>query len=222
MTEYKIHFSAVLSRLWRPDFHEHREQQFSPSPDLPWPGLQSDWKIMAAELFPTKKLVPSASASSTTSIQQYQHQNLTNNNTTTAQGCCNWQGLFPTIRERSVWTPRAPDSDELFNPRGGWQRLMKRGHPLRQLDRLSFNKDSTGVQTLVQIRLLRCHLCRWIYVWKTAHILCYDSNRATVQASALTLSIQSITKSTYSHFLCLRFPNNTLVKMIRDMWTHRS
>lgn len=46
---------------------------------------------MAAELFPTKKLVPSAS------IQQYQNQNLTNNNT---QGCCNWQGLYPTIRER--------------------------------------------------------------------------------------------------------------------------
>lgn len=59
---------------------------------------------MAAELFPTKKLVSSASASST-SIQQYQQQNVTNNNTTTAQGCCNWQGLYPTIRERSVWSP---------------------------------------------------------------------------------------------------------------------
>lgn len=55
---------------------------------------------MAAELFPTKKLVPSASASST-SIQQCQQQNLTNNNTSsTAQGCSSWQGLYPTIRER--------------------------------------------------------------------------------------------------------------------------
>lgn len=61
---------------------------------------------MAAELFPTKKLVPSASASST-SLQQYQQQNATNNNITTAaaKGCCNWQGLYPTIRERSVWGP---------------------------------------------------------------------------------------------------------------------
>lgn len=45
---------------------------------------------MAAELFPTKNLVSS-------SIQN-QQQNVSNNNT--AQGCCSWQGLYPTIRER--------------------------------------------------------------------------------------------------------------------------
>lgn len=49
---------------------------------------------MAAELFPTKKLVPSVQQ------YQYQHQNLTNNNTAPAPGCCSWQGLYPTIRER--------------------------------------------------------------------------------------------------------------------------
>lgn len=49
---------------------------------------------MAAELFPTKKLVPAAS------VQQYQQQNITNNNTSVTG--CNWQGLYPTIRERWV------------------------------------------------------------------------------------------------------------------------
>lgn len=115
---------TLISRQCSPDFHEQREQQFSPAPDLPWPGLQSDWKIMAAELFPTKKLVPS----STTSIQQYQQQNLTNNNTTAAHGCCNWQGLYPTIRERSVWTRFQPVEAH----RDWWC----------QLDVVCFNKDS--------------------------------------------------------------------------------
>lgn len=85
-------------RCWSPSRHQS-------GPDLPWPGPRSDWAIMAAELFPTKKLVPSASASST-SVQQYQQQNVTNNSSSSAQGCCNWQGLFPTIRER--WAGPGP------------------------------------------------------------------------------------------------------------------
>lgn len=50
-------------------------------------------KKMAAEIFPTKK------PASTTTVQQYQQQNLNNNNTIQ---CCNWQGLYSTIRERYV------------------------------------------------------------------------------------------------------------------------
>ncbi len=48
-------------------------------------------KKMAAEIFPTKK------PASATTVQQYQQQNLNNNNTIQ---CCNWQGLYSTIRER--------------------------------------------------------------------------------------------------------------------------
>lgn len=48
-------------------------------------------KKMAAEIFPTKKPV------SVATVQQYQQQNLNNNNTIQ---CCNWQGLYSTIRER--------------------------------------------------------------------------------------------------------------------------
>ncbi|XP_064173754.1 BTB/POZ domain-containing protein 3 isoform X1 [Anguilla rostrata] len=50
-------------------------------------------KKMAAEVFPAKK--PSA----TTTVQQYQQQNLNNNNTIQSS---NWQGLYPTIRERNA------------------------------------------------------------------------------------------------------------------------
>lgn len=50
-------------------------------------------KKMAADIFPTKK------SSCTTTVQQYQQQNLNNNNTIHN---CNWQGLYSTIRERSV------------------------------------------------------------------------------------------------------------------------
>lgn len=62
---------------------------------------------MAAELFPTKKPLPSHSASSSnSSIQQLQQHNaaVNNNNHVSAanKGGSNWQGLFPTIRERSV------------------------------------------------------------------------------------------------------------------------
>lgn len=49
---------------------------------------------MAAQLFPANKLGTAAA------IQQYQQQNRTNNNTAAAHGCCTWQGLYPTIRER--------------------------------------------------------------------------------------------------------------------------
>lgn len=51
---------------------------------------------MAAELFPTTTL--SSSSSSSASIQRYQQQNRANNNSSGRS----WQGLFPTIRERSV------------------------------------------------------------------------------------------------------------------------
>ncbi|KAF1394523.1 hypothetical protein PFLUV_G00001200 [Perca fluviatilis] len=88
---------------------------------------------MAAELYPAKKLVPSASASSTSSssIQdQYQQQNLANNNSHSAaaatQGCCNWQGLYPTLRERnSVMFNNEMMADVHFvvGPPGGTQRV---------------------------------------------------------------------------------------------------
>ncbi|KAM4595203.1 BTB/POZ domain-containing protein 3a [Fundulus diaphanus] len=70
---------------------------------------------MAAELLPTKKLVSSAS------IQQ---QNLSNNNP--APGCCSWQGLYPTIRERnSVMFNNEMMADVHFvvGPPGGTQRV---------------------------------------------------------------------------------------------------
>ncbi|XP_016128044.1 BTB/POZ domain-containing protein 3-like [Sinocyclocheilus grahami] len=50
-------------------------------------------KKMAAEIFPTKK------PASVATVQQYQQQNLNNNNTIQ---CCNWQGLYSTIRERNA------------------------------------------------------------------------------------------------------------------------
>jgi len=62
--------------------------------------LNKRGKKMAAELFPTKTPVTCASAS--TSVQQYQQQNLNNNNTIHS---FNWQGLYPTIRERCVLCP---------------------------------------------------------------------------------------------------------------------
>ena len=48
-------------------------------------------KKMAAEIFPAKK------STATATVQQYQQQNLNNNNTIQSS---NWQGLYPTIRER--------------------------------------------------------------------------------------------------------------------------
>lgn len=48
---------------------------------------------MAGELYPATKLPP-VSAMAT---QHYQQQNISNNNT--VQGC-NWQGIYPSIRER--------------------------------------------------------------------------------------------------------------------------
>ncbi|XP_013887376.1 BTB/POZ domain-containing protein 3, partial [Austrofundulus limnaeus] len=72
---------------------------------------------MAAELFPTKKLVSA-------SIQNQNRQNLSNNNT--AQGCFSWQGLYPTIRERnSVMFNNEMMADVHFvvGPPGGTQRV---------------------------------------------------------------------------------------------------
>ncbi|KAL6466819.1 hypothetical protein MHYP_G00246230 [Metynnis hypsauchen] len=50
-------------------------------------------KKMAGEFFSTKK------SSSASTVQRYQQQNLNNNNTIQ---CCNWQGLYSTIRERNA------------------------------------------------------------------------------------------------------------------------
>ncbi|KAJ8331998.1 hypothetical protein SKAU_G00430220 [Synaphobranchus kaupii] len=78
-------------------------------------------KKMAAEVFPAKK--PAATATGATTVQQYQQQNLNNNNT--IQGC-NWQGLYPTIRERnSVMFNNELMADVHFvvGPPGGTQRL---------------------------------------------------------------------------------------------------
>ncbi|KAJ8002184.1 hypothetical protein DPEC_G00177190 [Dallia pectoralis] len=52
---------------------------------------------MAAELFPNKKLA--ATSSTSTTDHEYQQQSLNNNNTNHHR--CNWQGLYPTIRERN-------------------------------------------------------------------------------------------------------------------------
>ncbi|XP_076144431.1 BTB/POZ domain-containing protein 3a [Alosa pseudoharengus] len=79
---------------------------------------------MAAELYPsTKKPAPASSQPSTTAVQQYQQQNISNNNT--IQGC-NWQGLYPTIRERnSVMFNNEQMADVHFvvGPPGGTQRV---------------------------------------------------------------------------------------------------
>lgn len=64
---------------------------------------------MAGELFAAKKL-PSVAATAT-AVQQYQQQNISNNNT--VQGC-NWQGLYPTIRERYTHTHRMEPSHTLL------------------------------------------------------------------------------------------------------------
>ncbi|XP_074174402.1 BTB/POZ domain-containing protein 3 isoform X4 [Rhinolophus sinicus] len=53
-------------------------------------------KKMAADIFPRKK----AANSSSTTVQQYHQQNLSNNNLIPAP---NWQGLYPTIRERYIY-----------------------------------------------------------------------------------------------------------------------
>ncbi|XDV15649.1 hypothetical protein PO909_015686 [Leuciscus waleckii] len=74
---------------------------------------------MAAELFPAKKL-PAVTANA---VQQYHQQNVSNNNT--IQGC-NWQGLYPTIRERnSVMFNNELMADIHFvvGPPGGTQRV---------------------------------------------------------------------------------------------------
>ncbi|XP_074805747.1 BTB/POZ domain-containing protein 3 isoform X3 [Natator depressus] len=53
-------------------------------------------KKMAADIFPRKK----PANPNTTAVQQYHQQNLNNNNTIPAP---NWQGLYPTIRERYIY-----------------------------------------------------------------------------------------------------------------------
>ncbi|XP_045836764.1 BTB/POZ domain-containing protein 3 isoform X2 [Meles meles] len=53
-------------------------------------------KKMAADIFPRKKPANSGS----TTVQQYHQQNLSNNNLIPAP---NWQGLYPTIRERYIY-----------------------------------------------------------------------------------------------------------------------
>ncbi|XP_040303642.1 BTB/POZ domain-containing protein 3 isoform X2 [Herpailurus yagouaroundi] len=53
-------------------------------------------KKMAADIFPRKK----PASSSSTTVQQYHQQNLSNNNLIPAP---NWQGLYPTIRERYIY-----------------------------------------------------------------------------------------------------------------------
>lgn len=60
-------------------------------------------KKMAADIFPTKKPVTSAT------VQHYQQQNLNNNNTIQN---CNWQGLYSTIRER--WVKKKSHSSNKF------------------------------------------------------------------------------------------------------------
>ncbi|XP_041106802.1 BTB/POZ domain-containing protein 3-like isoform X1 [Polyodon spathula] len=87
--------------------------------------LKTKKKKMAAEIFPTKK------PTSTTTVQNYHQQNLNNNNAIPAT---NWQGLYPTIRERYV-KGRPPRNAVMFNndlmadvhfvvgPPGGTQRL---------------------------------------------------------------------------------------------------
>ncbi|KAJ8250187.1 hypothetical protein COCON_G00221090 [Conger conger] len=74
-------------------------------------------KKMAAEIFPAKK------SSATTTVQQYQQQNLNNNNTIQSS---NWQGLYPTIRERNAVmfnNELMADVHFLVGSPGGTQRL---------------------------------------------------------------------------------------------------
>lgn len=71
---------------------------------------------MAAELFPSKKLLPSASEQEEQEQEQQQREHepecqrthdqpsLSSNNNSSRQAGCTWQGLYPTIRER--WVPR--------------------------------------------------------------------------------------------------------------------
>ncbi|KAK2818223.1 hypothetical protein Q7C36_022156 [Tachysurus vachellii] len=76
---------------------------------------------MAGELFAAKKL-PSVAATAT-AVQQYQQQNISNNNT--VQGC-NWQGLYPTIRERNAImfnNELMADVHFVVGPTGGTQRV---------------------------------------------------------------------------------------------------
>ncbi|XP_077426149.1 BTB/POZ domain-containing protein 3-like [Vanacampus margaritifer] len=86
---------------------------------------------MAAELFPSKKPLPSASEQQQQN-QQCQHtqqqQNVSNNNSgaTSRQAGCTWQGLYPTIRERnSVMFNNDMMADVFFvvGPPGGTQRV---------------------------------------------------------------------------------------------------
>lgn len=76
---------------------------------------------MAAELFPARKL---------STVQQYQQQNLSNNNNT-VQGC-NWQGLYPSIRERNAVmfnNELMADIHFVVGPPGGTQRVP--GHKVQ-------------------------------------------------------------------------------------------
>ncbi|XP_071471904.1 BTB/POZ domain-containing protein 3-like [Marmota flaviventris] len=74
---------------------------------------------MAADIFPRKK----PANSSSTTVQQYHQQNLSNNNLIPAP---NWQGLYPTIRERNAVmfnNDLMADVHFVVGPPGGTQRL---------------------------------------------------------------------------------------------------
>lgn len=74
---------------------------------------------MAADIFPRKK----PANTNTTAVQQYHQQNLNNNNTIPAP---NWQGLYPTIRERNAVmfnNDLMADVHFVVGPPGGTQRL---------------------------------------------------------------------------------------------------
>ncbi|XP_005657722.1 BTB/POZ domain-containing protein 3 isoform X1 [Phacochoerus africanus] len=76
-------------------------------------------KKMAADIFPRKK----PANSSSTTVQQYHQQNLSNNNLIPAP---NWQGLYPTIRERNAVmfnNDLMADVHFVVGPPGGTQRL---------------------------------------------------------------------------------------------------
>ncbi|NXR21779.1 BTBD3 protein, partial [Cinclus mexicanus] len=76
-------------------------------------------KKMAADIFPRKK----PATTNTTAVQQYHQQNLNNNNTIPAP---NWQGLYPTIRERNAVmfnNDLMADVHFVVGPPGGTQRL---------------------------------------------------------------------------------------------------
>ncbi|MGH0139116.1 UNVERIFIED_CONTAM: hypothetical protein FKN15_030459, partial [Acipenser sinensis] len=79
--------------------------------------LKTKKKKMAAEIFPTRK------PTSTTTVQNYHQQNLNNNNAIPAP---NWQGLYPTIRERNAVmfnNDLMADVHFVVGPPGGTQRL---------------------------------------------------------------------------------------------------